>query len=108
MKRYQVDIDPDGYRTREHPNGEWVRAEDAEAESDMLRSLLQTAHDDTTKLLAVVDALPKCEHTRCRQSPNTATWLTFDGWLCDEHESTAPEYQRQQLAYADALRALTR
>jgi hypothetical protein len=93
VKRYTHPVHPDESEF-ESTDGEWVRFDDAGRE--------------IAKLQAVVDALPRCSHPHCQPSPKHATWLTFDGWTCDEHEHTAPDYDRQEIPYAGALRALAK
>lgn len=111
VKRYQVDIDPDGYRTREHPDGEWVRAEDAEAEvagAKVIMAAYEKAAaldlSELAKLRAVVDALPKCEHMSCQRGRPVATrivwWDEGVEYYCDDCDCG------RELPYADALRAL--
>lgn len=98
MKRYNAALIPHAetgmveIASIERPDGEWVRAEDAEAE--------------VAKLRAVVEALPRCEHVRCGQGHPVATRrVPSNGFVYCDVCCTGKHYD---LPYADALRALGR
>lgn len=92
MKRYKF-VSPydetdkgDDWGMVESTTGDWVRAE------------------DTAKLQAVVDALPKCQEPNCGKPATHG-----EGDLgCDDHVCCWPKLHPRdlELPYADALRAL--
>lgn len=116
MKRYSFyGAQQTSYET---PHGEWVRAEDAEAELRRVSELgmraadageahtnnFATALEMIAKLRAVVEALPRCEHMSCQQGRPVATrivwWDEGVEYYCDDCDCG------RELPYADALRSL--
>jgi hypothetical protein len=129
MKRYNIDADivdrklsfADPYlEVTESPDGEWVRAEDAEqaigtalefnvSQLQYVTEALYAHELEIAKLRAVVDSLPRCDHSAC-QKPATVRGVTTGGEyeynvsVCDKHAEHVEG--KRDLPHADALREL--
>lgn len=101
-----------GVAFEEDPDGEWVRAEEAEAEirglEDWKRTIMQWCeYEQLQKLRAVVDALPKCNcgatATTVSSGRDCAALVNF---TCTDCADEVDPVFGARLPYADALRAL--
>jgi hypothetical protein len=113
VKRYSCSLEwerdsDDPITFTESPDGEWVRADDAEqaigtalefnvAQLQYVTEALYARERELAKLRAVVDALPRCDV--CGK-PATHGGYEPNDYDCDEHAGS----HCLDLPYADALR----